>query len=65
MDRSPVETATIQVTIFADVQQNPDGTWTAVSRFGTWQSPPQTGSSKEEALNRAAEAASVSVRWDL
>ena len=58
--RSEVETEIIAVLVFADVQENLDGTWTAIARLGEKEVGPLTAESRAAALNRVADAASVS-----
>lgn len=51
----------IAVWIFADVQDNGDGTWTATADLGGRSIGPVTGASREEALSLVSDAASVDV----
>ena len=61
MSRGPVKRAAIAVWIFADVQDNGDGTWTAIANLGGRSIGPVTGGSREEVLSLVSDAASVDV----
>lgn len=61
MSCGPVKRAAIAVWIHADVQDNGDGTWTAVADLGGRVIGPVTCESREDALSLVSDAASVDV----
>ena len=54
MSRGPVERTRIVIYVYAQVQDNGDGTWTAAADVPKTVSTTATGSSREEALNLLA-----------
>ena len=61
MTRRPVKRAAIAVRLLADVQDNGDGTWTAIAYLAVRSVGPVTGGSCKEALSLLEDAASVDI----
>lgn len=59
MTRGPVTRTIIAVWIYADVQENGDGTWTATADLCGRTVGPVTAGFREEALSRVGDLASV------
>ena len=57
--RSKAETTIVSIDVFADVQQEPDGSW--VAHIFNRSSATRSGSTRDEALRNASEAASVRI----
>jgi hypothetical protein len=59
--RGPIEEAIVAIWAKARVQDNGDGTWSAVCDYGGRTTPLALGASREEALGMAADLASVAL----
>jgi hypothetical protein len=57
--RWPVETTIVSIDVFAEVQDNGDGTWSAWIPYAGQRTV--TASTREEALEKAAKSASVKI----
>lgn len=62
--RGSVEQTTVAVLVYAEVQENGDGTWTAIAYPGGVPTRCASGETREEALGKAAELASVDLTPD-
>lgn len=61
MNRKPAKRTVVKVWIYVDVQDNGDGTWTAIANLGGTTIGPVTGSSRKDVLSMATDAASVDI----
>ena len=55
----PVERTAVTVWAYADVQENDDGTWTAIAYLDGRSKGCASGETREEALGRASDLASI------